>query len=169
MGSKNDCTFIEVQIQRLVKKGIILPFFEDYRTLIKLPERILDKSYVEYRTDPKKQVFIHYRMLDENCTEEYVTERMTNVFMGIHVKEFTLFYHEILQYYITEEFQEDVLITESYQLRNEREPSEDESRYNQINLMLMAKEMHDEATMMDLMEHYATTDYLISKCFQPLE
>ena len=167
--SENDCTFIEVQIQRLVKKGIILPFFEDYRTLIKLPERILDKSYVEYRTDPKKQVFIHYRMLDENCTEEYVTERMTNVFMGIHVKEFTLFYHEILQYYITEEFQEDVLITESYQLRNEREPSEDESRYNQINLMLMAKEMHDEATMMDLMEHYATTDYLISKCFQPLE
>ena len=31
-----------------------------------------------------------------------ITERMSNILLGVHVKEFMLFYNEELQYYITE-------------------------------------------------------------------
>lgn len=166
--SENDRDFLAYQLYRLVKKGIVLSFFERYKGKIKLPDSILNKYYVEYKTDPKRQVYIHYRLLDAEDSGEYITERMPNVFMGIHGKEFVLFYHEILQYYITEEDGEEVSITESIQVHNEKEPSEEESRYNQINMMLMTKEMQDEATLLDLMEQYVNTDFLVSKCFRPI-
>jgi hypothetical protein len=168
--NENELKFIEYSIYRLEKKDIILPFFAQYRKTIKLSDRLTDKCYVEYKTDPQKQDYIHYRILKESMPEDFITERMPDIYLGIHVKEFVLYYHEILQYYITEEFHDEVNITESFNLRNEQEtPEEEESNYNQINLMLLAMEMKDEKTLLELMEHYVKTQYMILKCFQPMD
>lgn len=168
--SENELDFVSCQINRMVKKGIVLPFFLEYQQRIRLPERITDKFYIEYKTNPKKQVYLHYRLMKADAKEEYITERMPNVFLGIHVKEYVLFYHEILQYYITEEMEDEVIITESYHLHFDREiPVEEESKYNHINLMLMALEMKDEQTLLNLMEHYVKSEYLMRECFSPLK
>lgn len=164
----NDKIFIEYNLQRLVKKGIVLPFFADYRRFVTVPDGILDKCFLTYNTDPQKQVFLHYRLLKQE-EQDYITERMPNVFMGIHMKSFMLFYHETLQYYITEESAEAVTITESLHTQYECEtPDDDESKYNQINLMLMALEMKDENTLLDLMENYITKEYMIATCFKQI-
>lgn len=164
-----DISYIEYSIHDLVKKKIILSFFQKFRKIIKLPESIADKSYVEYTTDPCKQVYIHYSLLGKTAKEDYITERMQDTFMGIHCKEFILFYHEILQYYITEEYEDEVNVTESYQICCEKEVQEEESKFNQINLMLITQEMQEEGTLIDMMEHYIRTDYIISQCFHPVE
>jgi hypothetical protein len=50
-------------------------------------------------------------------------------------------------------------ITESLHTQYECEtPEDDDSNYNQINLMLMAKEVKDENTLLVLMENYAKTN-----------
>lgn len=166
--TENEFNFIEYQIDRLVKKDIILPFFLLYRKQVKLPERVVDKCYITYITDPRKQVYIHYRLLSEQ-DREYTTQRMNNAFMGIHVKEFVLFYHEALQYYITEETSDGSNITESLHTQYECEtPEEDDSNYNQINLMLMAKEVKDENTLLVLMENYLRNKYMIDACFKQI-
>lgn len=168
--TENELIFIEYNIDRLVKKAIVLPLFEEFKKYVKLPERIYRQCYVEYITDPKKQVYIHYRFLKEKSNDEYTTERMSDTFMGIHVKEFVLFYHEILQYYITQEYKEEVTVTDNFELHFDKEVSEDEeSKYNRINRMLMAIEMQDEKTLQELMEHYVKTSYIISKCFTTIE
>lgn len=164
-----EISYIEYSINNLVKKKIILPFYQKFKKYIKLPESIADKSYVEYRTDPGKQVYIHYSLLEKTAKEEYITEKMPNIFMGIHCKEFVLFYHEILQYYITEEFEDEVNVTESFQICCEKDTPEEESKYNQINLMLITQEMQEEGTLIDMMEHYIRTEYIISQCFHPIE
>lgn len=167
--SEHERSFISFHMERLMKRGIILPFFSLYRNTLTLPERIRDKCYIEYKTDPKKQVFLHYRLLKTETDSEYITERMPDIFHGIHVREFILFYHEDLQYYITEEAEEEVSITESFHIRYDGEASRgDESKYNQINLMLAALGMQDEATLLELMENYVRSDYLVDRCFQPL-
>jgi hypothetical protein len=167
--SESDLRFIEYSIYRLEKKGIALSYFTKFKRMVKLPERLMDKCFVEYKTDPQKQVYIHYRLLKENAPEEYTTERMSNVFMGIHEKSFVLFYHEILQYYITEESDGEVNITESRNLQFDQETADDEeSNYYQINMMLMAMEMQDEKALLDIMEHYVKTQYIILKCFLPI-
>jgi len=166
--TENELIFIEYNIQRFVKKGIVLDFFLEYKKRIVLPERILDKCFLTYHTDPRKRVFIHYRLLKNN-DQEYNTECMPNIFMGIHQKDFVLFYHESIQYYITEEATEGTKITESFHAQYDCEtPEDDESKYNQINLMLMALEVQDENTLLDMMENYIKQEYMIEACFQKI-
>ncbi len=167
--TQQELTFTEYHITRFVRKGIIMPFFQEYRYRVALPDRIIDKYYITYHCDPRKQVYIHYRLLKNDDTE-FATERMPNIYMGIHLKEYILFYHEALQYYITEEAQEDTNITESLHIQYESITLEaDESNYNQINLMLMAQEMKDDSTLLDLMENYIKKEYMIDACFSIIE
>jgi hypothetical protein len=166
---ENDLVFAEYNIGRMVRKGIILPFFLEYKKRITLPDRLSDKCFITYHSDPGKQIYIHYRLLKTN-NQEYITERMPNTFMGIHSKEFVLFHQEALQYYITEESAEGTAITESYHMQYVCEtPEDDESKYNQINLMLIASQMQDETTLLDMMEDYIKREYMINTCFKQIE
>ncbi|HWT74395.1 MAG TPA: DUF5717 family protein [Mobilitalea sp.] len=167
--TENELIFVEFNLQRLIRNQIILPFFLDYKNRVVLPDRILDKCFLTYYADPKKQVYIHYRLLKQDGTE-FITERMPNVFQGIHLKEFVLFYHEAVQYYITEESPAGTNITESFHTQYEGEtPEEDDSKYNQINLMLITLEMQDDNTLHFLMDNYMKNEFMIEECFKPVE
>jgi hypothetical protein len=167
--TENELVFAEYNLQRFVRRGIVLNFFLEYRKVIGLPDSVLDKCYITYHADPRKQIYIHYRLLKHN-EQEFITERLPNVFLGIHVKEFVLFYHETVQYYITEESEAGTNITESFNIQYDCEnPEEDLSKYNQINLMLMALEMRDENTLLTMMENYMKDEYMILACFKHIE
>ncbi len=167
--TENERSFIELQIARFVRKGIILPFFSEYRGQVSLPEKVLDKYYITYITDPGNQVYIHFRLL-KGQEQNFIIERMPNVFMGIHVKEFILFYHECVQYYITEGYAEEEAITESFHAQYDPEsPEEEDGRYNQINLMLMALEVKDDNALLDIMENYIQREYLTDTLFKQIE
>lgn len=165
--AENDINFISYNIDRLDRQGIVLPFFRNYRDVIKLPKRITERYFVEYKTNPKKQVFLHYRLLD-NISEEFVTERMTNIYLGIHVKELLLFYNEVLQYYVTEEEEDTISTTEIFNVRFEEDNSLDNSKYNRINRMLKALDSQDEDCLLDMMADYVETEYIIRESSLPL-
>ena len=164
----HELIFAEYNIKRLVRKGIILPFFLDYKKLLELPERLLDRCFVAYHSDSRKQIYIHYRLLKQE-NQEYITESMPNTYLGIHIKEFVLFYQEEIQYYITEEAEEGTSISESLCIRFESEtPLEEATKYNQINQMLMAKERQEDNNLLSMMENYIRNEYLIEECFKPV-
>ena len=161
--------FTAYHISRLEKKGILLPFFMEYSVILRLPGRMTDKFYIQHKADPRCQVYLHYRLLKEHTETEYITERLPNTYLGIHVKEIILFYNEVLQYYITEEIDGKVKVTDTYQVHNSREASsEEDSKFNQINLMLLARELTDEKTVIDMMEHYVKSEYIMEHCFTPI-
>ena len=94
---------------------------------------------------------------------------MVNVFNGIHLKEFVLFYNDPIQYYITEIEDGEENITETFTLQYDKDmPVEANSRYNQINIMLKAIESQDDETLLEIMEQYVMSEYIINKCFHPL-
>ena len=168
--SDNDRAFISYHIDRLERQGIILPFFKKYNNFIKLPERISNKYFVEHRADPKKQVFIHYRILRNNCrSNEFITERMTNSFLGIHVKEFLLFYNERLEYYITEELNDEVKWTDCrFICYEDYDVPREDTRYNRINMILKALDRQDETALLEMMEEYVVSEYIINECYETL-
>ncbi len=167
--NEQDKTFAEYNILMLVQKGIVLPFFLSYKDIIHLPDQILDQHIVSFHADPRKRVYIHYRM-DKDKGQQYITEPMKDSFMGIRTKSFLLFYHETLQYYITVETDDDKEIMESVILQYECDnPEDDHSNYNHINLMLMALEMKEDTTLIDLMCNYAKREYMIESCFHQIE
>lgn len=176
MSQKKELTQEEVQfadynINKLYEKKMIFPFFRDFYGKLSLPVHILDEYYVEYTANPEYEVKIHYLISSGYETGEYVTETMRDIFSGIRVKEFVLFQDEILQYYISEIRPEGEVITKSVSVRfdetmdNERTSS----RYHMLNLMMIAQEMNEEGTLIDLMKEYVEMKESVNMLFRPLE
>jgi hypothetical protein len=94
---------------------------------------------------------------------------MKDIGFGIFVKEFILFYGEVMQYYITENGEEKDAITESREVALGPEHfGREECRYHQINLIITAKEMNDEKTVIKLIENYQFNDYAVKRLFEPI-
>ena len=94
---------------------------------------------------------------------------MKDMGYGIFVREFMLFYGETLQYYISEEKDDDYTITESGELRVEPELSGgDETGYHQLNLIITARELNDPKTMIKLLDGYIKDEHITKTLFNPL-
>lgn len=155
-------------LNQCVEEGKIFPFFKNFKNKIDLPGEVADRQMVEYKTNPEHIVKIHYLIEDEQKNQEFITETMENVYQGMFVKSFTLFYNEVLQYYITETDGIDENITESIMVKVDADFDAEEDRYNQLNLMLMAQEVQDEKTLLELIDNYIRTDYAANEAFKML-
>lgn len=164
-----DVRFAEVGMQRFAEKGMIFSFFSDFEGRVPLPPCMADKLYVEYHTRPDSRVMISY-LYDNEDEPHFVKEEMRHIGYGVFVKEFILFYEEVLQYYITEEQNGKSQITESFYRRLDAVKAHDETtKYGQINLILTAQDMKDEKTTIDMLESYYRMEYTINRLFEPIK
>jgi hypothetical protein len=168
--SEEERNFVEFNLYQYLDKGFVLPFFQKLKHQIKIPHGICNKYYAEYKCNPEHKVTIHYRLeQQEGLEEDFTCETMQNIYQGIHVKGFVLFYNETLQYYVTEENEQGEGITESISVQLDKNmDGNSENQYILLNLMLMSKEMQDEKTLLELMKQYTKVDYSIHKLFKPL-
>lgn len=168
--TEEETKFADYNINKLYEKKIIFPFYRDFYGKLSLPVHILDEYYVEYTTNPEYEVRIHYLISSGYEKGEYVTETMRDIFCGIRVKEFVLFQDEILQYYISEMRPEGEVITKSASVSfDETMDSErTSSRYHMLNLMMIAQEMNEEGTLIDLMKEYVETNESVKMLFKPI-
>lgn len=161
--------FAEQSMRMFAERGVIFPFFTEFEGKAELPPCMADKLYVEYRTDPKSRVMISY-LFDNEGEERFVKEEMRHIGYGVFVKEFILFYEEVLQYYITEERDGEAQITESFYRKLDAVKVHDETtKYGQINLILTAQDMKDEKTTMDMLENYYRMEYTVNRLFAPIK
>ncbi|MBQ9766964.1 MAG: hypothetical protein IJW37_02535 [Lachnospiraceae bacterium] len=161
--------YAEYSMRRLAEQGKVFPFFAEFEGRVPLPPCMSDKIYVEYRTNPKRNVMISY-LYDNEEAECFVSEEMEHIGYGIFVKEFILFYGEILQYYITEEQESGQVITESFYRKIDVERVHDETtKYGQINLILTAQDMKDDKTTVDMLENYFRMEYTMNRLFAPMK
>lgn len=163
--SETDMRFAEINIERLVRKGIIMPFFLEYKDRLCLPDTTLGKHYITYVSRPGNQVYIHY---NTGYGKEYITERMPDIFMGIHMKELVLFYNDEVRYYISEETPEGIKKGDECSFRYVCDVTDEPTKYNQINKMLIALDKKLDAELLDMMENYLKTEYMIGACFRQI-
>lgn len=153
----------------LARKEYVFPFFLKLADKVLVPFEIMDKTMVEYRANPNSRVVIHYVYEDKERKKNYIEEDMKNVYEGIFVKQFVLFYGETISYYITEEYKNQVTTTESRTISNTSvKPDKSEGRYDLINDMLACRESHDNQTFNKLVHTYAVTEYVVGQMFKPL-
>lgn len=164
--SEGEIELIDIQVHRFMKMGIILPFFKRFCDVIHIHSQISDRFFIEYMTSASNKVTLHYQLADEE--EDYKVEVMPNVFLGIHIKDFILFYNENIRYYITEESKDgQVVITESVNVTLGQDMKlEEDTWYNQINFLLTALEMKDEKTLLEGIENFVTTKHLANDLFK---
>ena len=128
---------------------------------------LYDKVFLEYRTKPENHVVIHYSRDEDG--QEFIVEDMPDVYDGIFVKSFVVFFGEMIQYYITEEHGNKVEVTESNRIMgNDMYSKEDESRYNLLNQMLISNTLQEEASLFHMMKQYAGYEEVTQKVFKLL-
>ena len=103
---KTDITQAELEIEDTLLKYYIynnmyFDFFArlDYRLLEKY--FIYDKAFLQYESTPGTHVVLHYSRDEDG--EEFNSEDMVEMYDGIYVKTFVIFFGELIRYYITEE------------------------------------------------------------------
>ncbi len=147
--------------------NVMFPFFQNLRGVVPQAAWLMDKTMIEYRANPKSRVCIHY-VLQSDVDEggEYETEEMTNMYEGIFVKTFTLFFGEKLQYYITEEAGGDEELTESDTIqKSELTEETGESRFHLINEMMVARTLQEYSTVDCLLEEYYRREAMVNDLF----
>ena len=163
--------FIKVEVSKLIEEGMVFPFFQIFAKKMELPGNLENRYYIEYKTNPRHKVVLHYFVEDEEMGEGFEEEEMLSMYKGIFVKSFTLFQNETLQYYV-EEFtdQGEAVIAESITVKGDELFSGDsEDEFSQINMMLIAREMKDEKTLLELLRQYEKTEYAMKKVFKMVE
>ncbi len=158
------CAFLK----DLSEAGIVLPVYKEYIGYIPQMDEYQDKTIIEYRTKPGRRAVIHYVIrCEEGEKEEYRKEEMRDMFGGICVKEFVLFFGERLQYYVTEESEGAERLTKSGAV-NKSDIGQDnfESRFSVLNDIMIGLTLHDYDTVDGLLREYYRKDYMADKLFQ---
>lgn len=155
----------------LMEDGICFSFFKEYAGKVPAVEPLADKTMIEYRTKPGSRVVIHYIIERGKYTEsDYREEEMRDMYGGIYVKAFILFFGEKLQYYITEETDGEKLFTQSASVtRGDVLYGEEENRFELINDIAAAGVLHDYDTLDRLLENYYKKAYMVSRMFRLLK
>lgn len=155
-------------VDRLVEGGRIFEFFKEYREFVPAMGLYHDRTFVEYRTEPDKKVVIHYCISDEGSPNaEFISENMEENYSGIYSSDFVLFYGEKLQYYITEENNDDSVPTQSETLeRDLMRSGRTDSRYDMINDMLLSESVNDDPSLEDLMGQYMKLSEIVEEFFE---
>ena len=149
------------------QKNIIMPFFANYKEISDNAREIADHVMVEYRCNPDSTVVIHYIISGADEDENgYIREEMKNMYGGIFVKTFLLFYGESLQYYVTESYGNKEQLTESGTVcKNEELASASLGRYPMINDIALSVSLKDYTTAKELFDEYGQKEFMMKELF----
>lgn len=167
---KTDITQAELEIEDTLLKYYIynnmyFDFFArlDYRLLEKY--FLYDKAFLQYESTPGTHVVLHYSRDEDG--EEFNSEDMVEMYDGIYVKKFVIFFGELIRYYITEEHDNSIEVKESNRLTCNNIPGDnDHSRYNLINEMIISDTLSDETTLKSNIDEYKRLDAATKQLFK---
>jgi len=107
-------------------------------------------------------VTIHYRT---NAEETWKSEPMRNMYQGIFVKEFLLFYGEKMEYYLTFTNRQGEGKTEVKTVSMTGEPKAGKTRYQLLNQMKAARAAGDSEKAEEAFQKYLQQEALVRNCF----
>lgn len=146
-----DYEIADALLKEYTAKNIYFNFYRKLNKKLIWKYHLYDKFFVEYHTLPNKQVRIHYRMGEESYQEEDLME----MYDGIYVKQFILFFGESVQFYLAEEDGKQEKVTESDCIQNNDVLENGrQGRYMNLNAMLLETALQDQEQLRKHMKNY---------------
>ena len=162
---KEERHIAESLLGECMREGLRFRFYKQFSQEIQQEFYLYDKMFVEYRTKPGRHVVFCYKT-EEDETEDYHEEEMPEMYEGIYVKSFVLFYGDKIQYYIKEDINGVCDITASNTIQNNESHSENEdSRYDLLNDISVAMALEDGTTLLHMMKKYKGKEAMVNDCF----
>lgn len=151
--SREEEELMESILQKYVYQGMLFSFYGRIGRKLKKKYQLFDKQFVEYKSAPGRKVQLRYKSRDNQ--DVYVTEEMAEMYEGIYVKEFILFYGESIQYYISEKQDGEMITTESGTIAGEKPGDfKEEGRYGRLNELFYLREQGSTKGLAQQMQYY---------------
>lgn len=149
---------------RFVDAGKILPFYKSFASFLSLPQDVFLKTYLVYKTEDLRQVFVRYSTGTGARTREMTkVHRMEEVVSGLFVMEFVVFHGERLVYQIEDDPEGNAQIVESEVLKKKSYNKQDLNRFEMINSMLVKQEMRKDRELLEDLDVYINTVHLFEE------
>ncbi len=167
--SDDQKNWIVDNVEKFVDAGKILPFFKNFASFIRLPQDIFLKTYLIYKTENERQVYVKYSF-DTGTRSREKTERrrLEEVVSGVYVLEFVVFHGERLVYSIEDDPNGNTKIVESEVLKKKSFGDTSLSRFERINSMLVKQEMRKDKELLEDLDVYINTVHLFEETLKIL-
>ncbi len=155
----------------LARNHILFDFYKKFNQWFKVPYDMIDKTVIDFRTNPRHHVDITYRIKTEEGFTKQVTEEMGSVYQGIFSKEIIMFYGEEINYSIKEYSDEfpDGKIVDNYSVKiTDKNTYNDETRFGMINGMMICRQLERKEAARDIMQTYELDRVAGQKLFKLL-
>lgn len=157
---------IDALLLEYTGREMYFDFYKQFGKHLQSKYFLYDKVFVTYKTKEKGQVILHYSLGETE--EDFHKEEMEQVYDGIYVKQFVLFFGESLSYYIEGNGKNGKCITESGKItRTDIYGEENENRYDLLNDMLMTLTLEDYEELEKKEAFYEAMDHFVNEKFEP--
>ena len=162
--SPDQKAWISKNVTGFIDAGKILPFYKSFASFVKLPQDVFLKTYLIYKTEDRRQVFVEYSF-DAGTRNVTVDrrKRLEEVVTGLYVLEFVVFHGERLVYRIVDDENGNVRIVESDVLRTKAFNKKDRNRFEMINSMLVNQETRKDKKLLEDLEAYINSVHLFEE------
>ena len=155
-------------LEECAKENLKFAFFRKLSPELLSPYQLDDKTFVECRAVPGAKVTLFYR-LDTGLGAEtaYKCEPLKEMYQGIFVRTFTLFYGETLQYYfqIDEGDKDNTRKTSERSVSMKKVEGASGSKYQMLNQMLSARRLDKMQEVTDSLKDYLRQEQYVKNMF----
>lgn len=157
---------VSLLLHHFQQSGLRFSFYQKLPGELTQMYQVEDRVFVEKRYPADSQVTICYRLEDSG---EWKCEPMRNMYQGIFVKEFLLFYGEKLEYYLICERRGEKKVSDTMTVYMTRSQDQGTSRYQMLNRILAARTMGNREETDKALKEYLEKEALVKACFSVME
>ena len=159
----------ELFLNDLIGRNVVFPFYRQFPGTMAGLLNYADETLFEYRAgrpDPKARVLFHYAAERGGIREPYAAKEMKEMYEGVYVTGFLLFFGEQLHYYITDDAQEKNIVESGTLSQDARIAASGEDRFCCINEITMLTALGRDEEAIAQMDEYGRKAFLTSRLFE---
>lgn len=162
--SDREYDVLDYLMQQAISRGQYFAFYKNVDRRLVIKYHLYDKCFVEYRGNPGERIVIAYTYDDGEAREE----EMSEMYEGIFVKQFVLFFGETIHYSLYADAVSDLPVA-SDDLTITSDLSDGElDRYDLLNAMQNAYIYREDSQLSHRMKQYQGLDYVTKQLFTTL-
>ena len=159
---------IRLFLKDLLQAGIIFPFFRQFLSFVPELSAYADETLVEY-DDPLRRgthIVYHYCLDDPTKSQVFMKRGMREVYEGIFVTGFLLFFGEQMHYFITDDPDEKNIVESGTVGQDARISDSLSDRFGRINNIEQQLTLHRSNDAFALLEEYDRLSFLVTQLFE---
>lgn len=157
-------TLCQAMVDILLDEGMVFPYFKDLGHHVRIPEYVLDKAIILYCGQKDSKVDLQIRILPDD--EEFHSDEMRRVYLGIFIMRKILFEGETLEYRIYEWKDGGRQLVKEGTAACDLSLSHSEgNRYSSLNEMALCLRLKEEAGLKNNMRNYLMKTALAEELF----